>query len=45
MITASLLLVSFDTLATLALCWVLGVALIGSLFLINLRRIRSHDDM
>ncbi len=44
MLTASLFLVSDTHLAPIAIFWFLGVALIVSLFLINHRRIRSHDD-
>jgi hypothetical protein len=45
MLAVSTFLISTDGLATIALCWVLGAALIVSLCLINRRRFKSHDDL
>jgi len=43
MFAVALFLTSFPTLITLIAAWLLGVAVIASLFLYNHRRIQLHD--
>ncbi len=43
MLAATLFLISSPNFALVMLCWLLGVALVGGLFLLNRRRIKTED--
>lgn len=43
MLAVALFLTSFSTVATLIVSWLVGVAIVVSLFLYNRNRIKPHD--